>query len=73
LDSDFPNRDTITDGCMCWGPDAEDQNIGVCSVEDDGNQIWMKPVLSLPYYTSEDIENKLPVEDESNEGISRIG
>jgi hypothetical protein len=71
-DSDFPNWDTITDGCMCWGPDAEDQNIGVCSVEDDENQIWMKPVSSLPYYSSEDIENKLPKEDEANEGIARI-
>lgn len=71
-ENDFPTWDTITDGCICWGPDVDDQNIGVCLAEDDEKQIWVKPICELPYYTNDDIEEGLPQLDESTNGYARI-
>ena len=66
---DMPAWDTITDGCICWGPDVEDQNIGVCLTEDEETQIWVKPIEALTYYTSEEIENGLPQEEDPGEAV----
>jgi hypothetical protein len=69
---DFPTWDTITDGCICWGPDSADQNIGVCLADDEENQIWMKSITELPYYTKEDIEEGLPEDEEYKGPFARI-
>jgi hypothetical protein len=68
----LPTWDTITDGCICWGPDAADQNIGVCLADDDEKQIWVQPIEQLPYYTKDDIEEGLPEQDDSKNGYARI-
>ena len=68
-EADLPTWDTITDGCICWGPDAEDQYIGVSLEDDDENAIWSKLITTLPYYTSDEIENNLIVEEECDDGI----
>ena len=69
---DLPTWDTITDGCMCWGPDVDDQNIGVCLEEDEDTQIWVKPLSALTYYTAENIENSLHYEEDSGKAIACI-
>jgi hypothetical protein len=74
-DRDFPTWDTITDGCICWGPDVDDQNIGVCLADDESDeekQIWVKPLSALTFYTREEIEEKMPEENEETGAICRI-
>lgn len=74
-EADLPNWDTITDGCICWGPDADDQNIGVCLAgdeDDEEKQIWIKPITLLTYYTQEEIENGVPQENEEDDAIAYI-
>lgn len=70
--NDFPTWDTITDGCICWGPCVEDQNIGVHLSEDDENQIWINPIETLPYYSVEDIEEGALEEDEVEGATARL-
>lgn len=67
---DLPSWDTITDGCICWGPDVDDQNIGVSLADDEDNPIWVKPISSLTYYTSEEIENSEHYEENSDNAIA---
>jgi len=56
-DKDFPTWDTITEGSICWGPDADDQYIGVCLSEDeDENPIYLKLIHALPWLTSEELK-----------------
>lgn len=69
---DLPTWDTITDGCICWGPDAADQNIGVSLVDDEEHPIWVKPIETLPYYTTDEINENAPQEDGAVNGIARI-
>ncbi len=67
---DLPSWDTITDGCICWGPDVEGQNIGVSLVDDEENPIWVKPLSTLHYYTPEEIENSEHYEENSGNAIA---
>lgn len=69
-EKDLPTWDDITDGCICWGPDVDDQNIGVCLAEDEDNQIWVKPISELTYYTAEDIENSVHCEEDPDNAIA---
>ena len=69
---DLPNWDEITEGCLCWGPDAADQNIGVCLADDEEKQIWTRAIETLPYYSKEEIEENGPSEDEQANGIARV-
>lgn len=71
-EKDLPTWDDITEGCICWGPDAADQNIGVCLADDDEKQIWVQPIEQLPYYTKDDIEEGLPEQEDSKNGYARI-
>lgn len=71
-ESDLPTWDTITDGCIGWGPDTDDQNIGVCLADDEENQIWMSPINQLTWYSKEEIEDKVPQEDEVDTAVGRI-
>jgi hypothetical protein len=67
-ESDLPTWDTITDGCMGWGA-YTDQTVGVCKTEDDENPVFVADVENLTYYTSEDIANGVPKEDEQDTAI----
>jgi hypothetical protein len=69
---DMPSWDTITDGCICWGPDVDDQNIGVSLADDEDNPIWVKSISTLPYYTQEEIEDGIPQENEEDDAIAYI-
>jgi len=69
-ESDLPTWDTITDGCMGWGA-YTDQTVGVCKTEDDENPVFVSDVESLTYYTSEEITNGMPQEDEQDTAIVR--
>jgi hypothetical protein len=69
-EKDLPTWDDITDGCLCWGPDVDDQNIGVCLADDEDTQIWVKPISALTYYTAEDIENSLHYEEDPGNAIA---
>ncbi len=53
-DKSLPTWDDITDGCICWGPDAADQFIGVCLEDDEENQLWTSAIEELPYYYDSD-------------------
>jgi hypothetical protein len=67
---DMPSWDTITDGCICWGPDVDDQNIGVSLVDEEETPIWVKPISTLTYYTKEDIENSVHYQEDSGNAIA---
>ncbi len=70
---DFPTWDTITDGCIGWGPDTDDQNIGVCLADDEEEtQIWMSPINQLTWYSKEEIEGGVPQEDKVDTAVGRI-
>lgn len=57
-DRDFPTWDTITDGSICWGPDADDQFIGVCLSDDEEEKpIYVKSLSELPWFTKEELED----------------
>ncbi len=71
-EKDLPTWDDVTEGCICWGPDAADQFIGVCLEEDEENQIWTSPIEQLPYYTSDDIEEELHIQEQHTDAIARI-
>jgi hypothetical protein len=53
---DFPNWDTITDGCICWGPDANDQSVSIFKDDDEDNSIWTKMISELTWYSPEELE-----------------
>jgi len=53
-ETDLPNWDTITDGCLGWGA-YTDQMVGVCKSEDEENPVFTADVESLCYYTAEEI------------------
>jgi hypothetical protein len=71
-ENDFPTWDTITDGCICWGPDVDDQNIGISPVDDDENPIWVQPIEQLTYYSKEDIEESVHYEEEPGKAVACI-
>lgn len=71
-EKDLPTWDVITEGCICWGPDAADQNIGVCLADDEDNQIWVKPIEELTYYTSQEIEESAHLEEDSDDAVACI-
>jgi hypothetical protein len=71
-EKNLPTWDDVTEGCLCWGPDADDQYVGVCLAEDDENQIWVKSIEELPYYTSNDIQEGLHIQEEHTGAIARI-
>ena len=67
-ESDLPTWDTITDGCMGWGA-YTDQTVGVCKTEDDENPVFTADVEHLTYYTSQEIADGTPKEDEQDTAI----
>ena len=67
-ESDLPTWDTITDGCMGWGA-YTDQTVGVCKTEDDENPVFTADVEHLTYYTSQEIADSTPKEDEQDTAI----
>jgi hypothetical protein len=69
---DLPSWDTITDGCICWGPDVDDQNIGVSLEDDDENPVWVKPISSLTYYSSEEIEDCAHYDEDPGNAVACI-
>lgn len=71
-ESDFPTWDTITDGCLGWGPDVDDQYVGVSLEDDDDTLVWHQKISELTYYSSEEIENNDPKENEEDGAIARI-
>ena len=71
-EKNLPTWDDITDKCLCWGPDVDDQNIGVCLDENEDTQIWVKPLSALTYYTSEDIENGVHNKEYPDDAVACI-
>ena len=71
-EKDLPTWDEVTDGCICWGPDTDDQNIGVCLADDEENQIWVSPINQLTWYSKEEIEEGVPQQDKVDNAIGRI-
>ena len=61
-ETDLPTWDTITDGCMGWGAYV-DQEVGVCKTGEEDKPLFLADVESLGYYSAEDIEAGVPVED----------
>jgi hypothetical protein len=54
-ETDLPTWDTITDGCLGWGA-YTDQYVGVCK-SDEETPVFYSSVESLPYYSTEEIED----------------